>query len=292
MTQVLTHRGLEPDQENFFSESTIEAFYDQLARGFGLEVDLNFTKDGIVLCHDSDLKRMTKGKDCRLLKALTSAEACAVKLPKGRLGTFEEVMHAMRKFPKQMIALHFKGGYQNNVCCDIFIKHMQPFLDINAQVIIFDTSVHAAKYLKQKMPPLNLAASVAHPFDIERFQTATKGTLISLETLLQQPNLFNWAWLDEWDLMDKRADGTINRRGKKLYTEETFNTLRNNGFKIALVTPELHGTSPGLLGGEAHPHASTKERLFERIQEILALKPDAVCTDHPVQVSAYLALEP
>lgn len=283
MIHILTHRGIEYKNE-YFSESTLEAFLDQLERGFGLEVDLNFTKDGIVFCHDADLKRMTRGKDSRNLKSLSTDEACSVKLPKGRFGTFTEVMQALKKHPNQMIALHLKGNFQQTDCCDIFIKHMQEFQDLAEQVLVFDLSIGAAKYIKSKMPQLQLAASVSHPYDIERFLTASKGTLLSLEQILKQLHYFTWAWLDEWDLMDRRQDGTINRRGKKLYTAEIFQCLRENGLKIALVTPELHGTSPGLLGGEAHPHASTKERLFTRIEEIISLRPDAVCTDYPEEV--------
>jgi hypothetical protein len=38
----------------------------------------------------------------------------------------------------------------------------------------------------------------------------------------------------------------------------------------------------GLLGGEAHPDACNGEtRLFARIEQILSLAPDAICTDYP-----------
>ena len=50
------------------------------------------------------------------------------------------------------------------------------------------------------------------------------------------------------------------------------------------MTPELHGTSPGLLGGESHKHAANTEVLFERMREILSLEPDAICTDYPEEV--------
>jgi hypothetical protein len=62
-----------------------------------------------------------------------------------------------------------------------------------------------------------------------------------------------------------------------------FKILKDEGLKVALVTPELHGTSPGLLGGEAHPDAD-KNCLFDRIQEIIDLQPDALCTDYPEEV--------
>ena len=63
--------------------------------------------------------------------------------------------------------------------------------------------------------------------------------------------------------------------------------MRGVGAKIALVTPELHGTSPHLLAGEAHPDApkGDTETLFKRIKEIIDLKPNAICTDYPEEVS-------
>jgi hypothetical protein len=118
---------------------------------------------------------------------------------------------------------------------------------------------------------------VAHPYDIERYNQCVLGTLLSLEKVLSHKDLFSWVWLDEWDLADK--DGGQ----KQFYTAEVFETLKDQGLKIALVTPELHGTSPGLLGGEAHPDAD-KSRLFGRIQETINLQPDALCTDYPEEV--------
>lgn len=288
-TQILTHRGLEPSKKDFFSESTLEALQNQLERGYGLEVDLSFTTDGIVFCHDASLKRITNGKDTRELKHVSTAEACSIMLNKGRFGSFEELMHLMRKYPNQMIALHLKGTFQNNICCDTFLHHMLPFMDLIDRTFVFDVTIDAAKYLKAKMPELSLGGSIAHPFDIERFFSATKGTLLTLDSFTAKPELFTWAWLDEWDLTDRRPDGSLDRHGKKLYTAETFDALRAHGFKIAVASPELHGTSPGLVGGESHPHASTPERLFARIEEILALKPDAICTDFPEEVRSLTA---
>lgn len=288
MPIILTHRGLEPSGKDRFTESSLEAFLDHLERGFSLEMDLCFTKDGITFCHDPNLKRLTAGKDGRLLRELTTSEACSSILTNGRLGTFEEIMSALHKYPEQMIALHFKGIDQNQILCDLLVKKLKPFSNIMNRVLVFDLSINTATYLKLQIPQLNLAASVAHPYDIERFQKATNGTLLTLEQFISKKKLYSWAWLDEWDLSDMRADGTINTRGKELYTPAVFNALRKQGIKIALVTPELHATSPGLLGREAHPHASTRERLFKRITEILNLHPDAICTDYPEEVRKML----
>lgn len=289
MTLIFTHRGLEPTKENFFSESSLEAFSDHLKRGFSLEADLNFIKDGIVICHDASLERLTKGKNLQELKNLNVKEACELKLPNGRLGSFEELMTSLRQHPSQILSLHFKGAYQNHICCDTFVAHMKLFPDLIDQVIVFDLSINAAKYIKLRMPELHLAGSVSHPYDIERFQNAVKGTLIPLNKFINNRHLFTWAWLDEWDLSDKKEDGSIDPRGKKLYTSTVFDILRTGGFKIALVSPELHATSPGLLGGERHPNASTRDRLFERIKEILDLQPDAICTDYPEEVKTLIS---
>ena len=132
--------------------------------------------------------------------------------------------------------------------------------------------------IKQKIPTIQLAPSVAHSYDIKRYNQAVGGTLISVEDALNHKELCDWVWLDEWDLF-----GPGNSQ-KKFYTHDTFSSLRNAGYKIALVTPELHSTSPGLLGGESHPDASSKGKLFTRIKEIITFSPDAICTDYPEEV--------
>ena len=40
---IITHRGLDPSYQNYYLESSIEAFDNQLNRGFGLEFDLQIT---------------------------------------------------------------------------------------------------------------------------------------------------------------------------------------------------------------------------------------------------------
>jgi hypothetical protein len=283
MTLIFAHHSF-----CHFSENSHGTLREHLNKGAHLAADLNFTRDGIIFWPDTDLKKITKGRDCRPIKQMTTLDACHASQSNGQLFAFEEAMFCLRKHPKQMIALRFKGIFQDSVHCDRLIAQLRLNEDIFDQLLVFDVCVKAAYYLKQKMPALHLAASIAHPFDIERFQMIAKGTLISLETFLQKKHLFSWAWLDEWDLADKNPDGSINRRGKQLYTEEVFDQLRSNSIRIAVVAPELHCKQSGSSKGEAHPHASTSERLFKRIQEMLALKPDAICTGHPAKVQEIL----
>jgi Glycerophosphoryl diester phosphodiesterase family len=280
--QVFTHRGLEPSKENFYPESSIEAFSDQLNRGFGLEFDPNFVKDGIVVNHDATLKRITNGTDTRDFHDITVAEATGIQYGtiKGRMPTFDELMELIGNSGSKINALHLKGKFQTKEYLDRLADSLYKYENLWDRIVIFDAKPETAKYLQEKGLKTHYAPSVAHPFDIERYNGAVSGTLISVEDAVKykQQGLYDWVWLDEWDRTEK--DG----KDKTLYNKEIFEQLKNVGYKISLVTPELHGTSPGLLGGEAHPDAKDKNTLFARIQEIIALEPDAICTDYPEDV--------
>ncbi|MEN9327869.1 MAG: Glycerophosphoryl diester phosphodiesterase family [Candidatus Parcubacteria bacterium] len=282
MVNIITHRGLEPSKPTFYSESSYEAFADHLQRGFGIEFDPNFLLDGnIVLAHDSSLSRMSNGKDTRPFAELKTEDVQTIILPHGRLCFFAELMEMIESSVAPVHSLHFKGIFQEQLYADVLLSHLETVLHLLPRIILFDVKPDIAAYMKAQLPTLLLAPSVAHTYDIERYNNAVHGTLLSVEEALRYKNIYDWVWLDEWDLQDK--DGGQ----KQFYTKETFETLKHVGYKISLVTPELHGTSPGLLGGEAHPDAKDKQTLFNRIKEILDLQPDAVCTDYPEEVRAF-----
>lgn len=278
--QVFTHRGLEPSHPNYYPESSYEAFADQLGRGFGIEFDPNFVKDGIVVSHDSNLKRITEGNDTRDFHDVTVTEITQViygNQKKGRIPTIDEVFSLIQESASPMNALHLKGKFQDRNYLDQLITKLNDYSDLFDRILIFDAKPKTARYLKHAIPQLHIAPSVGHPYDIQRFNTAVLGTLISVEDALlyKKEGLYDWVWLDEWDRTDE------NGNDKTLYNKETFETLKKAGYKISLVTPELHGTSPGLLGGEAHPDAKDQKTLFQRIKTIIFLDPDAICTDYP-----------
>ena len=259
ITKVITHRGLDPDRAPYFPESSSEAFIDQLERGYGLEFDVQFSENGeLIVSHDSDLN-------------------------KSHLTTLPKLLELIdKKSSKESLsALHLKHGGQTPEKIDQILFALEK---INPnKFIIFDTTIESAKYIKNKNPKIQIAGSVSHPYDILRYNKVVGGTLLTIEQLISNKNLFSWAWLDEWDRTDQ------NGKTKSLYNEETFDKLRKEKIKIALVTPELHATSPGLLGGESHPDARDRETLNKRLVEIIVLKPDAVCTDYPDNVSQIVA---
>ncbi len=278
---IFTHRGLEPSKKRFYPESSYEALVGQLERGFGIEFDPNFCKDGIVVAHDSTLGRITENRDSRQFKDVGMKELADIrygKEMKGRIPTFDEIFLLIEK-SSSLHAVHLKAKYQNEADLEKLIDFLLRWRRILHKLIIFDITRKTASILKQKIPELQLAPSVSHSWDIERYGGVVGDTLLSMEEALamKRDKLAEWVWLDEWDTLDKE--------GKKMfYTKENFSILRKAGYKIALVTPELHATSPGLYGGEAHEDAKSKEILFARIKEIIELEPDAVCTDYPEEV--------
>ncbi len=280
--RIITHRGLEPTNPNAPSESSFEAFADQLSRGFGgIEFDPNPTKDGIIVMHDASLKRPTGGKDERNVAELTTSDVVRIPLVNGRIPTLDEVIELIRKSGSTINALHLKARFQTPEALEIIMGALAKHKDIFPQLLVFDVKSETAKVLKGKFPTLRLAPSVAHPYDITRYNEAVGNTLITVEEALKlkSEGLIDGVWGDEWDTA---GDGDTT---KLFYTTENFAKLHEAGLFIALVTPELHGTSPGLYGGESHADAKDVATLMERIKQIKAAGADYFCTDYPEEVA-------
>jgi glycerophosphoryl diester phosphodiesterase len=277
--QIITHRGLEPRNKNFpYLESTREAFLDQLSRGYGLEFDPNFTSDGVCFVfHDGTLKRATEGADNRPTTEVRWDEIQASSFAKKwTIMTFEELISAIdqTRKPGEYSALHLKYKFQKKEYVNAIIALMKKHPGIEEKIYIFDASIETAEYIKWQFPEVKIFPSVAHAYDIKRYNECVGGTLLSVEEVLANIGLFAWVWLDEWDRIDEWGGD------KMFYTSEVLDIFRKANLQIGLVTPELHGTSPGLLGGEAHQDAKDIEAWKTRMKQILALKPDYICTDY------------
>lgn len=281
MTTILTHRGLEPGNRDFpWGESTFEAFQNHLERGFGIEFDVIGLADGTILVsHDSNLSRMSGGIDRREVKDLKISDVQALDYVKGKLCTLEDLFELLiGTCPGQINAMHIKDRCQRQPMLDQLCTVLRKYdkkSDILSRIMLFDLRQDSAVYIRKKLPSVILAASVCDYFDVLRYSSAVGETLLRVSDIRKQPGLFQWAWLDEWDTTG--PDG----QSKKFYTESIFQDIRSMGMFIAVVSPELHALSPGLLGGESHQDAASNERLFKRMNEILSLQPDAICTDYP-----------
>ncbi|MBA3723794.1 MAG: hypothetical protein H0W89_02760 [Candidatus Levybacteria bacterium] len=282
-SKVITHRGLEPTKIHFFSESSYEAFRDHLSRGFaGIEFDPILTRDGIIVCHDTNLTRVTSGKDTRNIIELTTTEVLSTPLPNGRIPTLDEVMNMIRDSNSTSNALHLKARLQNQELLEKLIGALKKHEDILERLIVFDVKGETAKKLKRVYPKLRLAASIAHPYDIERYNGSVGGTLMTIDEAiaLKQLQLIDGVWGDEWDTIGE------NGTSKQFYTKDNFDRLHDAELFVALVTPELHNTSPGLYGGESHADARDTKTLFARIQQIKEAGADYFCTDYPEEVAS------
>lgn len=282
MVCVLTHRGLDPSRSPYFLESSFEAFEDQLKRGFGLEFDVQFTKDErIIVSHDQTLLRISDGTDKRRIDELTLSEILPLTFNDCRLASLQELLASISLYgstPDQWFAVHVKHWWQSEHYLDLLIAELAA-IDYR-HFFIFDVTPISARYLKRRNSRLQLGASLAHPFDIQRYNASVGGTLIDIDTVLAHKEFFNWAWLDEWDRAGENG-------GKKsFYVQKVFDALRKAEMRIGVVSPELHATSPSLLGGEQHEDAQNMQALERRWSEIVALRPDGICTDYPDRVYA------
>lgn len=281
-SRIITHRGLQPSSKNYFSECSFEAFKDQLSRGFaGIEFDPNLTKDGIIVMHDALLSRPTGGVDNRQISEVSTQEVCNIPLANGHIPTLGMVMTLIKENRAMINAMHLKSRLQTPEALRIIVEELSKYKNIFDKFIVFDVKPNTARLLKNKFPQLRLAPSIAHPYDIERYNDSIGGTLMTIDDAvsLKKEGVIDGVWGDEWDTKDE------NGKIKRFYTKENFDRLHKAGLFIALVTPELHGTSPGLYGGESHSDSKDLETLFKRIKDIKDVGADYFCTDYPEEVS-------
>lgn len=270
---ILSHRGFKLPNKTI--ESSLQSIRHHLKNKNGVEIDINFSKDKkIFFFHDSNLKRITNNKDVRYFKDIKLVNILDLKINNNTFCTWEQLIKLIEKYNPKLIALHFKGELQSEKNIKKLIKNIQNNPKIIQKILIFDLKIKTAKTIKKEIPTINLALSIAHPFDIKRFNTYTKKTLYPISTAIKNKNIFNWVWLDEWDRSNE------NNTKKSLYNKKIFKLLKKNSIKIALVTPELHSTSPGLYANEKHQDNSTPKKYKKRLEEIIKLKPDAICTDN------------
>lgn len=130
---LYAHRGLH-DQQDDATENSLKAFALAAEHGYGIELDVQHTKDGkLVVCHDRDLKRVC-GVDRRILD-LDYDELCRIPLPDGthvplfqdvlslvdgRVPLIVEIKHYGSAARNAAAALDMLRGYQGAYCVESF----------------------------------------------------------------------------------------------------------------------------------------------------------------------------
>jgi glycerophosphoryl diester phosphodiesterase len=277
---ILTHRGIDiplgTSPSEVCGESTWEAFSSQVRSGYGLEFDIQPTKDGgFAISHDADLRRITKGCTTQKLSEISTKDIAKIQANGGRLCDLDELLDLLTYEATSISALHLKYQCQTPQILDLFSGRLQPFMRrLEGKLMVFDARPESAARLKEHIPELSIAASVSHPYDVERYGAVTGHTLLTADQAISHSSLYNWVWLDEWDRLDSKCSK------KTLVTVELVQGLRSAGFKVAVVSPELHSTSPSLLGSESHEDAASVESLKFRLSSWGYMQLEVICTDH------------
>ena len=125
-TQRFAHRGLH-DAENGIIENTLPAFRAACEKGYGIELDIQFSKDfQVVVFHDDDLLRLTG--DPRMVCELTLDELRSLRLDgveSARIPTLREVLDTVNGTAPLLIEL--KSGKNNARLCEALMGHLKDY---------------------------------------------------------------------------------------------------------------------------------------------------------------------
>ncbi len=111
--KLYAHRGFH-DMEGNATENSLKAFELAVKNGYGIELDVQHTRDDkLVVCHDGDLKRVC-GVDKRI-RDLTYDELCGIPLPDGtHVPLFEDVLKLVDgKVPLIVEVKHYGSPVRN-----------------------------------------------------------------------------------------------------------------------------------------------------------------------------------
>lgn len=119
---LFAHRGL---HGNGVAENTLPAFDRACRAGYGIELDVQLSRDGAVMVfHDDDLKRMTQ--DGRRVDEVDRAELQSMSLPgDGSIPTFAEALALIDGRAPLLVEL--KNGRQNRKLCEDTLKLLRAY---------------------------------------------------------------------------------------------------------------------------------------------------------------------
>ncbi|MBQ9950920.1 MAG: glycerophosphodiester phosphodiesterase [Clostridia bacterium] len=116
------HRGLHNAQ---VSENSLAAFERACQTGYGIELDVQLSRDGhVVVFHDDDLRRMTG--DFRRVDEVDLAELQSLPLPDGsRIPAFAEVLACVAG--RVPLLVEIKNGRRNPELCKKVMAHLRAY---------------------------------------------------------------------------------------------------------------------------------------------------------------------
>ena len=124
--QKFAHRGLH-DGGKEIVENTLPAFAAARDGGYGMELDIRFTRDmRVVVFHDDDLSRLAG--DPRRIRDLTLGELRGIPLmgrEDARVPTLREVLDAVGG--KTPLLIEVKNGRDNGKLCQALMDHLEGY---------------------------------------------------------------------------------------------------------------------------------------------------------------------
>lgn len=274
MFHILVHRGLSK-----YPESGRLALQKSLEKGFGIEIDVHRTKDGIlVVTHDKNLKRLY-GQDL-LVPDLNLKQVKDISRKKNHeILTLTETLELFKQYSKidVLAAIQVKDHTQKNIA-ELTVKTLEDFdmdnadFSIYERVFIFDATKDAAKQLKNMQPKLKVGLSVGEEklFSSRDYRKKCP-TIYTLDELWAFGH-FDIVWADEWQ--------------NGLYTEDFVKKAHKMGKLIYAVSPELHkATDP------SHPDGKDLETIKNVWRQLISWGVDGICTDYPEELAEVLKNE-
>ena len=122
---LFAHRGFHSEDKKI-PENSLSAFNLALAKGYGIELDINLLKDGtVVVFHDKDLKRMTG--DQRLLKNVDYGDIKGLSLLEtaDKIPTLKKVLALIKGKVPLLIELKHHGNYIR--LCENFVNLIKDY---------------------------------------------------------------------------------------------------------------------------------------------------------------------
>lgn len=121
---LYAHRGLH-DGNKAVPENSLAAFRRAVEAGYGMELDVQLTRDGrLVVHHDGSLKRVC-GVD-KNIRDLTYEELCAIPLPDGsKIPLFSEVLDLVDGRVPMIVEVKHHGGAAKNAASTL--EHLSAY---------------------------------------------------------------------------------------------------------------------------------------------------------------------
>lgn len=145
---LYAHRGLH-DGNHEVPENSLNAFRRAVEAGYGMELDVQLTKDGrLVVHHDGNLKRVC-GVD-RSIRDMTYEELCAVSLPDGsRVPLFQEVLDLVNGRAPLIVEVKHYGSPSANAAATL--EHLRGYA---GPYCVESFNPIAMRYFKKNAPDI------------------------------------------------------------------------------------------------------------------------------------------